>query len=722
MNPLFYLVLILLHLYYTNAETVVKAIAFIYDEKSEIYTPLINAFNEYSKEKNLDIRAELVLLTPQNSTSSVDSYGSLIDHLLQNKSRKYDIYFYYGGYTTKYGEHLADLKEYVPKDHLNLYNYDYLEYCNVYKDQLVGLPLYLDINALYSNIGLLQKYNKTVPKTWDEMIDTAKYIIEKEKKFNNKTELIGYNGCFNEQNGSLSVYEFIHSFRESNSDPHPEHKSQATKDALMKYKQIKDEISSDSSFLSNDEFTTGNLFSPFSNAIFLKFWYLPVSPFFYQSALPGKKEGVSGSVVLATNVAICKYSKNKKAATEVLKFFTSRETQKNIIIPNGLFSSLYDLYSDPEVCKVINCDVIKAVQPMSSININKDDFGDSDYVDQYRMNFHDYLFNNKSLDVVIKKIDDMLAIHTISVSSDETNVIAIIVIVLYSVLAAIMVLSLGVLFSNKLKVRFQFLPADFWIISVLGTVMFMSSVLTYIGNVSSFKCHLNIFLMTMGLLLNISPILYKLICEYPKENKCSTWIKENKNRYIYIVALVLMELIINGMLLITPYKVETEKVSSGENFDKCVQRKTGGKIISGILFSIHLLILIVISFLIYSEWNIEHISVDVKFLMGNIFIVILSFVIYIVMNLIDTSVFFLYTISLISIGFVAAISTYFFTYAFRIFLTLMYNEEEEASQQFLKKIIRNTKDFSTDRNTTTNGTFSISSNGANESAIAIKSS
>jgi len=36
----------------------------------------------------------------------------------------------------------------------------------------------------------------------------------------------------------------IHSFRNSNKDPHPDIKSQATKDALMKYKQIKDEISS----------------------------------------------------------------------------------------------------------------------------------------------------------------------------------------------------------------------------------------------------------------------------------------------------------------------------------------------------------------------------------------------------------------------------------------------------------------------------------------------
>jgi len=40
---------------------------------------------------------------------------------------------------------------------------------------------------------LLSKYNQKVPKTWDELIDTCKYIQEKE----NDPELICYNGLFN---------------------------------------------------------------------------------------------------------------------------------------------------------------------------------------------------------------------------------------------------------------------------------------------------------------------------------------------------------------------------------------------------------------------------------------------------------------------------------------------------------------------------------------------
>jgi len=46
-------------------------------------------------------------------------------------------------------------------------------------------------DILYSNDQLLSKYNKTIPKTWNELIETCKYIMEKEK---DNTELICYNG------------------------------------------------------------------------------------------------------------------------------------------------------------------------------------------------------------------------------------------------------------------------------------------------------------------------------------------------------------------------------------------------------------------------------------------------------------------------------------------------------------------------------------------------
>ena len=135
--------------------TEVNAIAYNFDESSNIYTPLFNAFNEYSKANGLNINAKFTLLTPNNSTSGLDTYSSFIDQLLDRKSNKYDIYFYYGGYTSQYGEHFVDLNEYIPKKHLNFYKYDYLKQCNIYKNKLVGL-----VNIFFQYFYNYSKYCK----------------------------------------------------------------------------------------------------------------------------------------------------------------------------------------------------------------------------------------------------------------------------------------------------------------------------------------------------------------------------------------------------------------------------------------------------------------------------------------------------------------------------------------------------------------------------------
>jgi len=49
---------------------------------------------------------------------------------------------------------------------------------------------------LYSNSVLLKKYKRKIPETWDEFLDTSKYILKKEKELNN-TNLMIYNGLYN---------------------------------------------------------------------------------------------------------------------------------------------------------------------------------------------------------------------------------------------------------------------------------------------------------------------------------------------------------------------------------------------------------------------------------------------------------------------------------------------------------------------------------------------
>ncbi|KAG4091219.1 hypothetical protein H8356DRAFT_1329226 [Neocallimastix lanati (nom. inval.)] len=91
--------------------------------------------------------------------------------------------------------HLLNLKEWLPNDHINLYSDNILSKTSLYKDKLVGLPVAIDSTVLYYNHELLNKYNKTIPKTWDKLLNTSKYILKEEHKANN-TNVVGYNGLF----------------------------------------------------------------------------------------------------------------------------------------------------------------------------------------------------------------------------------------------------------------------------------------------------------------------------------------------------------------------------------------------------------------------------------------------------------------------------------------------------------------------------------------------
>src|SRR5204862_5034189 len=55
---------------------------------------------------------------------------------------------------------------------------------NQVNGKLVALPYFADSQFLYYRKDLLEKYKRPVPKTWDEMMDTAKAIMDGEKNSN----------------------------------------------------------------------------------------------------------------------------------------------------------------------------------------------------------------------------------------------------------------------------------------------------------------------------------------------------------------------------------------------------------------------------------------------------------------------------------------------------------------------------------------------------------
>jgi len=177
--------------------TEIKAIAYTYYEEKQIYSPLIEEFNNYAKSNNLNITINLNLFSQENSTRA-DDYGSVIESVLQkrkNSNNIYDIIFYDNIYTARYEPYLLDLRELLDESLIEIYDSRVLDQTCTSKNRLVGLPISLDYTFLYSNAVLLEKYDKSIPKAWNQLYETGKYILEEERKKNN-TDLIGFSTLF----------------------------------------------------------------------------------------------------------------------------------------------------------------------------------------------------------------------------------------------------------------------------------------------------------------------------------------------------------------------------------------------------------------------------------------------------------------------------------------------------------------------------------------------
>ncbi|OUM59998.1 hypothetical protein PIROE2DRAFT_14335 [Piromyces sp. E2] len=207
---------------------------------------MVNSFNEYSTKNDLDIEIHLDLFTPANATRHTEDFCSVIDQFLQKRSTKYDIYFYNNIYTSRFEPHFVDLNELLPKNHTDMYVDAQTSESYSFNNKLIGLPVFINYSVMYNNMVILNKYNRTIPKTWNELLETGKYILEKEKEQHNDDILI-YNGAFiDDEIGMGSIYEFMYSFRDSLEDPFPDLLSENAVNSLIMMKKLKNEISSGS--------------------------------------------------------------------------------------------------------------------------------------------------------------------------------------------------------------------------------------------------------------------------------------------------------------------------------------------------------------------------------------------------------------------------------------------------------------------------------------------
>jgi len=128
-----------------SKETVLNIIIYsFYDYDSVYYRGIESGFNEYSKQNGLNIRIQLKVLTPENSTSEFENYGAMLDSYFSKKSNKYDIYFYYSAYSKKYANHFLNLRNYMPEKFFEGYDERILkETCSSEDGELIALVIYI---------------------------------------------------------------------------------------------------------------------------------------------------------------------------------------------------------------------------------------------------------------------------------------------------------------------------------------------------------------------------------------------------------------------------------------------------------------------------------------------------------------------------------------------------------------------------------------------------
>ncbi|ORX42187.1 periplasmic binding protein-like II [Piromyces finnis] len=699
---LFFSLFIYIYTGIVNAITINLAGQSFLKSFEDLYALITREFNKYAKENDLDINLNFILFSIENTTKEWDSFDSAMHLLLQQKKTKYDMLIYDPLFTRRLSPHLVNLKDYLPKEHLDQYLGD-AEKIGVYEDKWVGMPLLLKYTILYSNKILLNKYDEKIPKTWDQMLATGKRILEEERK-NNNYDLIGFNGYYPKGESTMcSAYSFLYSYRDSKESPVPEINSKTAEEAFNMLLKIKNELSNDEVFSIGEDNHIMMLYM--GTVIFSNFWDFDHEvPNYYMTPLPGKTEDVNGSCLGGYLLGINNYITNekKRAASEVIKFLTSEYIQKEVILKQfKCFSALTKLYDDEEVCSYTDCELMKSIQGIERPSSKIDNY--EDYSSKYTNLINDFLYNNKPLKEALTEIDDILKIYHFS---QKTSTIALILFIIIQIIFCCVILMTALLFIPKFKKYFRFLSNDLWIMYVLGVILVISSVFPFFGALTSLKCFFNHIILSTGLNFILTPILYQLLINFPKINVYSEWLK--KNKYLFIGLIEFINILIGSLLLLSPYKIKEIIIEEGKNYEKCQLDNKYGTVILIIQIGILIIKFLSINTLIYLEWNLAVIAHELKIIvimMGMDCILIALYCIYKLLNI--TNYITYYTL------YIGIIVLFFLTNHTYLFIIRIILSNKDGDDEMVMKIRQSTHSYIHKLTTSQQGNISKSSHMSN---------
>ncbi|PTL85553.1 ABC transporter substrate-binding protein [Vitiosangium sp. GDMCC 1.1324] len=258
--------------------------------------------------------------------------------------------------------HFLDLKPYIPEDVLKQH-FQPIVQNNTVNGKLVAMPWFTDAGLLFYRKDLLEKYGQKPPATWQELVQSAKAVLEGEKKAGND-KLVGFVFQGKSYEGlTCNALEWVDSF---GGGTIVDSKGQVTLnnpkavEAVQFFASLVGNVVPKGVLSYEEEGARGSFQA--GNAVFMRNWPYawalanskdsPINGKVGVMALPkGGASGKSTGTLGGWQLGVPKYSKHPEIAVDLVKFLTSFEEQKRRALVGSFNPTIASLYKDEELLK-----------------------------------------------------------------------------------------------------------------------------------------------------------------------------------------------------------------------------------------------------------------------------------------------------------------------------------------------------------------------------------
>jgi multiple sugar transport system substrate-binding protein len=286
---------------------------------------------------------------------------------------------------------------------------------NTVGGKVISLPYFADSQFLYYRKDLLEKYKRPVPKTWDEMMETAKIVMDGEKNAN----LQGFSTAGAPIEGTVCTYlvPLWGTGSELTKDGKLNLDTAQAKQPFQLYGRMKQAgvLPKNIAEIPTDRI---RIDMQGGNVIFAQSWgYVwnrlendadsKVKGRIGVARLPHDQGGQSATCIGGWQLAVSAYSKNKAEAVKLVRYLSSPEVSEMQAVMASHLPVFPSVYKDPDVLKANPwfADALPVVESAKSRPVSHQYPQVSDAI---RSNMNAYLAGTKTTDAALADMKSKL--------------------------------------------------------------------------------------------------------------------------------------------------------------------------------------------------------------------------------------------------------------------------------------------------------------------------